>query len=61
MFCGSMTYCQYRVIQGIENELIGIKKDFVYILVPYLRYIIEEVWVLAKQPIHCQYSWLQSI
>jgi hypothetical protein len=28
MFCGSMTYCQYRVIQGIENEVIGIKEDF---------------------------------
>jgi hypothetical protein len=61
MFCGSMTYCQYRVIQGIENELIGIKEDLVYILVPYLQYIIEEVWVLVKQPIHCQYSWLQGI
>jgi hypothetical protein len=61
MFCGSMTYCQYRVIQGIENELIGIKEDLVYILVPYLQYIIEEVWVLVKQPIDCQYSWLQSI
>ena len=28
MFCGSMTYCQYRVIQGMENEVIGIKEDF---------------------------------
>ena len=28
MFCGSMTYCQYRVIQEIENEVIGIKEDF---------------------------------
>ena len=61
MFCGSMTYCLYRVIQGIENEHIGIKEDLVYILVPYLQYIIEEVWVLVKQPIHWQYSWLQSI
>ena len=26
-FCGSMTYCQYRVIEGIENEVIGIKED----------------------------------
>ena len=61
MFCGSMTYCQYRVIQGIENELIGIKEHLVYIRVPYLQYIVEEVWVLVKQPIHCQYSWLQGI
>ena len=61
MFCGSMKYCQYQVIQGIENELIGIKEDLVYILVPYLQYIIEEVWVLVKQPIHCQYLWLQGI
>ena len=51
-----MTYCQYRVIQGIENELIGIKEDLVYIRVPYLQYIVEEVWVLVKQPIHCQVS-----
>ena len=28
----------------------------VYIRVPYLQYIIEEVWVLVKQPIHCQHS-----
>ena len=61
MFCGSMTYCQYRVIQGIENEVIGIKEDLVYIQVPYLQYIIEEVWVLVKQPIDCQNSWLQGI
>ena len=61
MFCGSMTYCQYRVIQGIENELIGIKEHLVYIRVPYKQYIVEEVWVLVKQPIHCQYSWLQGI
>ena len=61
MFCGSMRYCQYRVIQGIENELIGIKEDLVYIRVPYLQHIIEEVWVLVKQPIHCHHSWLQGI
>jgi hypothetical protein len=28
MFCGNMTYCQYRVIPGIENGVIGIKEDF---------------------------------
>ena len=62
MFCGSMTFCQYRVIEGIENEVIGIlRKTLVYIRVPYLQYIIEEVWVLVKQPIHCQHSWLQGI
>jgi hypothetical protein len=43
MFCGSMTYCQYRVIQGIENEVIGIKEDFSLHKVPSLQYIIEEV------------------
>ena len=48
MFCGSMTYCQYRVIQGIQNEVIGIKEDLVYIQVPYLQHIIEEVWGLVK-------------
>jgi hypothetical protein len=61
MFCGSMTYCQYRVIQGIQNEVIGIKEDLVYIQVPYLQYIIEEVWVLVKQPIDCQHSRFQGI
>ena len=61
MFCGSMTYCQYRVIQGIQNEVIGIKEDLVYIQVPYLQYIIEEVWVLVKHPIDCQHSWFQGI
>ena len=59
MFCSSMTYCQYRVKQGIEN---GIKEDFsLHTSIPYLQYIIEEVWVLVKQPIHCQHSWLQGI
>jgi hypothetical protein len=61
MFCGSMTYCQYQVIQGIQNEVIVIKEDLVYIQLPYLQYIIEEVWVLAKQPIDCQHSWFQGI
>jgi hypothetical protein len=56
-----MTYCQYRVIQGIQNEVIGIKEDLVYIQVPYLQYIIEEVWVLVKQPIDCQHSRFQGI
>jgi hypothetical protein len=31
-----------------RNEVIGIKEDLVYIWVPYLQYIIEEVWVLIK-------------
>jgi hypothetical protein len=62
MFCSSMTYCQYRVKQGIENEVTGIKEDFsLHTSIPYLQYIIEEVWVLVKQPIHCQHSWLQGI
>jgi hypothetical protein len=45
MFCCSMTYCQYRVIQK-KNDVIDIKKgkrkDLVYKWVPYLHYTIEE-------------------
>ena len=62
MFWGSMTYCQCRVIQGIGNEVIGIKEDFsLHTSTLYIQYIIEEVWVLVKQPIHCQHSWVQGI
>jgi hypothetical protein len=32
------------------------KEDLVYRRVPYLQYIIEEVWALVKQPIDCQHS-----
>jgi hypothetical protein len=52
---------QYDILSVSSNtrnrkwtKLIGIKEDLVYIRVPYLQYIIEEVWVLVKQPIHCQ-------
>jgi hypothetical protein len=61
---------QYDILSVSSNtrnrkwtKLIGIKEDLVYIRVPYLQYIIEEVWVLVKQPSLFTVSnpWLQDL